>query len=91
MISAAYLGISPDFITPTARICAWCPDRAAAELMAASSGMDCTHTICARCADALGAALESESLLAHGMNDQKTANSGGKVICAGALETKKHE
>jgi hypothetical protein len=54
----AWLGLAPGFAIPTVRICMRCPDKAAAEALAESTGSLTTHGYCERCFDLTMAELE---------------------------------
>jgi hypothetical protein len=50
ILPAAWMGYAPDpkrFCV--VRICAWCPDKKAADELALSSGFEITHSICPGC------------------------------------------
>lgn len=52
-LPAAWLGEAPGYVGVTViRICARCPDRAAAEAIAQANGHETTHGYCQACFDA---------------------------------------
>ena len=52
MLCRAWLGyaVDPTSADVAARVCAWCPDKEAAELEAARLNLTITHGICPTCA-----------------------------------------
>jgi|SRR5580692_844416 hypothetical protein len=50
-IPRAWLGPAKDFEAPTIAVCAWCPDKRAAEVLAEALGLQVTHGICRAHAD----------------------------------------